>query len=91
MEVTKELLIKNGFIQEERILGLPVVYYVWTKDLHPYKLDITLNHEYNNTMKRHYVPIDNNVCSSVGNLEFDTVEQFNLLMEALGSNFRLKA
>ena len=91
MEVTKELLEENGFTREERMLGLPVTYFVCTHDKHPYKLDVILNAEHNNTMKNHYVHIDNSVCSSVGNLEFDTVEQFNFLMQALGSNFRLKA
>jgi hypothetical protein len=41
-------------------------------------------------MKSHHIHIDNSSCSTVGALEFDTVEQFNLLMEALGSGFRLK-
>ena len=90
-EVTKELLIKNGFEEHLGALLVPTRYELWTQDTHPYKLDVVINHDYNNTMKKHYVHIDNSVCSSVGNLEFDTIEQFNYLMMALGSKFRLKA
>ena len=89
-EVTKELLIRNGF--EEIVVGsLKHLFRIWTNDKPAWKLDVELHAEFNNTMKEHYVHIDNNVCNTAGALEFDTIKQFNFLMQALGSKFRLKA
>lgn len=90
-EITKELLINNGFKEMQIGELLPHYFELWTNDNPAWKLDVHLYNVYNNTMKEHYVHIDNSVCSSVGNLEFDTIEQFNYLMMALGSKFRLKA
>lgn len=89
MNLSKKILLENGFAEHELIEGLPQynVFWKWTND--GYKIDVHLDSEFNNTFKLHNVHIDNNVCSSVGSLELDTVEQFNLLMEALGTTFRL--
>ena len=92
MNLTKDILLDNGFIEEDEVKGLQPNFRKWTQeDRYPYKLDVTLDSDFNNTMKSHHIHIDNSSCSTVGALEFDTVEQFNLLMEALGSGFRLKA
>ena len=88
-EVTKELLIKNGF-KETNIHDIMPHFELWTDDKPAWKLDVHLHEVYNNTMKEHYVHIDNDACSTAGSLEFDNIEQFNYLMMALGTKFRLK-
>ena len=87
-EVTKELLIKNGF-KETNIHDIMPHFELWTDDKPAWKLDVHLHEVYNNTMKEHYVHIDNDACESLGNVSISTVEQFNLMMKVFENKFKI--
>ena len=103
--ITKEILLLSGFeLNEDEITIMKqfwnenpeqckidpndyVSLRIWTNDERPLKLDI--DNQLTNRGTMWHVHIDNEVCSTIGCADIDTVWEFNTLMEVFGSKFRL--
>lgn len=101
--ITEQILKDNGF--EEVTMSEMKQYHLdtygqtnysewrlWTtdniNDEHCLKLDI--DNGFNNRGTNWHLHIDNNVCSTIGSADINTVWEFNTLMEVFGSKFRIR-
>ena len=103
--ITKEILLLSGFeLNEDEITIMKqfwnenpeqcvmdpndyVSLRIWTNDERPLRLDI--DNQLTNRGTMWHVHIDNEVCSTIGCADIDTVWEFNTLMGVFGSKFRL--
>ena len=90
--ITGELLIKNGFKKKyDEILQE----YIWDIFV-PLKTDPnTMYHlvikNYSNTPNRNwYIHVDNEVCSSCGSLDIETIYHFNKFIRLLDIDFKIE-
>ena len=90
--ITSELLIKNGFKKKyDEILQE----YIWDIFV-PLKTDPnTMYHlvikNYSNTPNRNwYIHVDNEVCSSCGSLDIETIYHFNKFIRLLDIDFKIE-
>lgn len=93
MDITRELLLNKGFTEDKVVWYEECPDYVYTKEVplfnssNHYYISITT---YSNTTNRDWsVHIDNEVHSTSGKCDIQTVEQFNLFMQLLDINFKL--
>ncbi len=92
MEITEEILLKNGF--EKKYCELTDQY--WLEKLVEYKdyPDRTFFLEISDTTnmigRKWYVHVDNDDCCTVGSVEFNTTTQFNAFMDILDIGFKMK-
>lgn len=90
--ITSELLVKNGFKKEyDGILQEDIWdIFVPLKTNPNIRYHLEMNN-YSNTPNRNwYIHVDNEVCSSCGSLDLETVSHFNKFMKLMDINFRLE-
>ena len=91
MSISENVLLDSGFTKTFSDILQEYSYYIYVPLKHNsnilYRIDV---YNYSNTPNRDwYMHVDNEVCSSCGSLDFQTVKHFNTFMELLDINFRL--
>lgn len=92
MEITEEILLKNGF--EKKYCELTDQYWlekhVEYKDNPDRTFFLEISDTTNMIGRKWYVHVDNDDCCTVGSVEFNTTTQFNAFMDILDIGFKMK-
>lgn len=91
MDITKKLLIDNGFELDQRMLSNGVIEY--KKDVPhktcPHKYHLTIWDESNTPGRDFSIQVDDEMHMTCGGIDLQTVEHFNTFMDLLDLDFKL--
>jgi hypothetical protein len=89
VHLTTEILKKNNWIIDKRYAIDVFGGHTWTTEIENYS--ITIDNLSNRKNCEWHVHIDNDDYESIANLDFEYVEEFNMFMELLEINLKLKS
>ena len=91
MDITKKILVDNGFELDQRMLSSGVVEY--KKDVphktRPHNYHLTIWDESNTPGRDFGIQVDDEMHMTCGAIDLQTVEHFNTFMDLLDLDFKL--